>query len=148
MTGGVLVFLSFTLVREPGAVKLLSALDLCGLLNGGDVGRAGDNIRRVGREFPFLNSYLKKSFDLFPWAAYVRSSRGPDLLARTLSAAASATRVSCRSQSFRMGWNECRPSSMMLPASRSLRLPPVYMRTAPNPLRTREAPTTSPFVMP
>ena len=48
MTGGVLVFLSFTLVREPGAVKLLSALDLCGLLNGGHVGRAGDNIRRVG----------------------------------------------------------------------------------------------------
>ena len=36
------------LVRELGAVKLLSALDLCGLLNGGDVGRAGDNIRRVG----------------------------------------------------------------------------------------------------
>ena len=32
--------------REVGAVKLLSALDL--LLNGGHVGRAGDNIRRVG----------------------------------------------------------------------------------------------------
>ena len=118
---------------ELGAVKLLSALDLCGLLNGGDVGRWRQHPpRREG------------SLSL----GRVRSSPGQDLLARTLSAAASATRVSCRSQSFRMGWNECRPSSMMLPASRSLRLPPVYMRTAPNPLTTREAPTTSPFVMP
>jgi hypothetical protein len=43
---------STALVREVGAEKLLSALDL--LLNGGHVGRAGDNIRRVGVGERFL----------------------------------------------------------------------------------------------
>ena len=41
-------FSFFHPLSESLALKLLSALDLCGLLNGGDVGRAGDNIRRVG----------------------------------------------------------------------------------------------------